>query len=213
MDNKVWEELSPEVKERFSTKKIRYIRQYYDKDKKNYDFFRTKAWQDMFTTYNKTLVEEKCAEQQFTPIWNADNSLTLIHDMPPTRTHPISKKEVWSNHLNVLYADNTAAEFAYSAQHLNSWVMAGYYHFFNLYVKIQEYIYGHDQLGHQTIHADGDFFSPDDVSNIRRTIWKNTVLYPHHFGDVEFIDNERIAHARQPFFASKEDREILVAWG
>eukprot|EP01083_Nonionella_stella_P099578 279988_1 len=214
------DDMDPQILKRFKQKKIRYIRHYYDEHNGNMldnylDPFKTKSWQNMFKTNDTTIVEQKCKKQSFTTQWSEGNgggTLKLVHTMDATRVHPHTGEEIWFNHMNVLHIDSWLSEFAYSAQHLNSWTYVAYHYVFKALVGFQRNVlYGGDveRFGQHTTHANGERMSQTDVDYIRRMVWKHTLPHRHEQYDVLMVDNLRMGHGRQPFTGK---RVILTTW-
>lgn len=213
--------MSDDILQKYQAKKIRYIRHYYDENEGNFfdnylDPFKTKSWQNMFGTNDPLIVEQKCKEQSFVPTWsdseNKRGTLKLVHTMNATRKHPQSGDEIWHNHMNVLHIDATSAEFAFSAQHLQSWMYVAYHYIFDFIVKFQRYVlYGGDveHFGQHTTHKNGELMNEFEVDYIRSLVWKHTHIYRHQKDDIVMIDNFRIGHGRQPY---KGKRVILTTW-
>ena len=211
--------MDPVIFDKFKAKQIRYIRHYYDENDGNLldnqlDPFKTKSWQSMFGTDDPTVVEQKCKEQSFIPTWSGDNkgTLKLVHTMNATRIHPETGDEIWHNHMNVLHVDATTAEFAFSAQHLNSWMYVVYHYIFDFIVRFQrDVLYGGDveQFGQHVTHKNGELMNDAEVDYIRSLVWKHTHIYRHEKDDIVMIDNFRMGHGRQPY---KGKRVILTTW-
>jgi len=217
----VFRDLNPKVVEKFKQRKVKYIRMYNDPDEGPcYNYFIHKDWQSMFKTNNATLAGELAKKNGFN--WSFDKeeltvngtksykgTMKLIHVLPPTRIHPVTGDEIWSNHMNVLHVDSIPAEFAFSAQHLRSWKYVLIHHCFEAIVAVQSYLYGGKaEMGHHVTHEDGEM-DREDVDHIKQTVWKNTIIYKHQKGDVALLDNKRVGHGRQPY---KGTRTILTTW-
>ena len=65
------------------------------------------------------------------------------------------------------------------------------------------------QLGMEALHADGSAILDSDMRHVRGLMWRHSFVSPWQEKDAVFIDNNRIAHARQAF---QGPRSILVAW-
>ncbi len=100
----VYKDLDPEVRERFEKRGIRVVRNYRAPGKKRpWDLTQLKPWVDMFQTTDRAVVEDKCASENFTPVWGEDNSLKLLSSQPAAKAHPKTGEMVWFNHAAVLH--------------------------------------------------------------------------------------------------------------
>lgn len=210
------------IVERFQQGNITYIRKYHDLDEGPcYNYFIHKDWQSMFRTKNATLAGQTAESNGFG--WSFEKetiasdgsksyrgTMSLINTRPPIRIHPSTGDEIWSNHMNVLHADSIPAEFAFAAQHLQSWKYVAIYYFFEIAVWLQSLVAGGKaEIGHHTTHNNGIEMDAKDVEIIKQTVWKNTILYQHQKDDVALLDNYRVGHGRQPYIGI---RRILTAW-
>lgn len=215
----VLRDMDPEVLNRFKTKKIRYIRHYYDETDEfpaSLDPFTTKSWQSMFYTHDTEVVKQKCKDQGFVATWTKQTedgtpygTLKLDHVMDATRINPKTGDEIWHNHMNVLHITAHTAEHAFSAQYLRSWEQLAYHYAFEAYVVVMRFWLGDERLGQQTTHEGAEPMLESDVDHMRQMTWKNTRLEKHQKGDLVMLDNYRVAHARQPYSG---DRSILTTW-
>eukprot|EP01083_Nonionella_stella_P159995 522543_1 len=117
-----------------------------------------------------------------------------------------------TNDTTIVDIDSWLSEFAYSAQHLNSWTYVAYHYVFKALVGFQRNVlYGGDveRFGQHTTHANGERMSQTDVDYIRRMVWKHTLPHRHEQYDVLMVDNLRMGHGRQPFTGK---RVILTTW-
>lgn len=206
----VYRDLDPDVRDRFEHRGIRVIRNYRAPGKKRpWDLTQLKPWQDMFQTTERSVVEAKCAEEGFTPVWEDDGTLKLLSEQPAVKSHPRTGEPVWFNHAAVLHRSNADGElrrvFALrpSVRSLLSWIGG------KAYDIGQRRLRDPSALPMHCTYGDGSEILDADMEAVRDAIWKNLVITPWYRGDVLAIDNDSTGHGRMPFFGP---RMIAVAW-
>lgn len=206
----VYKDLDPEVRERFERRGIRIVRNYRAPGKQRpWDLTQLKPWADMFQTTDRTIVEEKCARENFTPIWGEDNSLKLLSSQPATKAHPRTGEMVWFNHAAVFHTSIGDGELRRifllrpAVRSLLAWIAA------KTFTVAQRRLRNPDDLPMHCTYGDGTTIPDSDMEAVRDAIWKNLVITPWKNGDVLAIDNDSTGHGRLPFFGP---RMIAVAW-
>ncbi len=206
---KVWQELKPDVRQRFEKGGIRIVRNYSGPGTKNKDLFQLKRWDEMFRTTDKAVVEQMARKEGFEPQWHAHDRLTLISRHKPARPHPDTGVPVWFNHSQVFHLSTGAAElkrifrFRPSLKALSMWgFSSALVNWKRLRLKPDE------QAMHCTYH-DGTEIPTSDIEHVRDTIWNNLVAYAWKQGDVVAVDNNRIGHGRLPY---QGPRMVAVCW-
>ena len=206
----VYKDLDPEVRQRFEKRGIRIVRNYRAPGKSRpWDLTQLKPWVDMFHTTDHAIVEEKCAEENFTPVWGDDNSLKLLSSQPAVKPHPKTGEMVWFNHAAVLHTSNGDGELRRifllrpSIQSFLAWV-AG-----KAFTVAQRRLRDPESLPMHCTYGDGTTIPDSDMEAVRDAIWQNLVVTPWKNGDVLAIDNDSTAHGRLPFSGP---RMIGVAW-
>ena len=215
----VWRDMSPDLKNKLLSRGLVYQRRYFNARPKmrfrsqkawNLDAMQHKSWQDMYGTYNKTIVEEMSREQQFTPIWDTKFNLLLTHHAEVAKQHPITGEEYFSTHFNVLHASTHIVPYLWDAQLFNSrksLLVGGLITLITQLRLLIGYPYGHDMIHRDT----GTSVSYEDGITIRQMKLRNTWQFDWNEGDVMMLDNLRMAHGRTPWFDG--DRRVYVAWG
>lgn len=205
----VWDDLSPNLKHKLSTRGLMYERWY--RHEKNYpiDPLVHKTWQAMFLTENRSQIVAMAAEQGYAASWDDRDDLVLRHEAVITRKHSETGREFWCTHLNVLEATTFSVPFAWDAQIFNSKLSALIALYFQVLLNIRSYLGYH--YGANTMYADDSSnMLFEEVMHIRKTIMSNTWMFPYEKGDVLLIDNHRLAHGRTPFYGGK--RSVMVAY-
>jgi alpha-ketoglutarate-dependent taurine dioxygenase len=206
---KVYQDLDPELRERWASKGLRIIRNYSGPDETKKDFFELKKWTEMFRTRDRAEVERVCARENFTAVWKDNDRLALICDQKPIRPHPITGEPVWFNHIHNFHLDAGHLEYFQvlkyrpTLRNLKWWLLAR-----ALSAWKHLTVADNDQAMHSTF-ADGSPIPADDVRQVIRAIWKNIVITPWRKGDIVVIDNAAVGHGRLPY---EGPREVVVAW-
>ena len=207
---KVYEDLAPEVRERFETRGIAMVRNYRAPTKKQrpWDITQLKPWVDMFQTTERAVVEEKCAREGFTPVWGDDDSLKLLNSQAAVKAHPKTGEPVWFNHAAVFHTSNGDGElrrvFELRPSVRSFLAKVGG----KAFTKAQR-LRKEDNLPMHCTYGDGSTIPDSDMEAVRDAIWKNLVVTPWKNGDVLAIDNDSTSHGRMPFYGA---RMIAVAW-
>lgn len=193
----VLERLPPDLVHAFENKGILY-HQYCPSGHNNTKF---KTWQDMFATEDKTIAEQKCAEQGVTIQWLPDGSAKLTNPGTAVRTHPVSGERIWFNQAHVFHP-TMSAEFHYIGRPLMAVVVRVYEWLLeNFPQSMPPYPYG-------CTFGDGEPIPREYILAVRKAIWDETITFRWQEGDLLWVDNLRVGHGRLPF---KGPRKILAA--
>lgn len=205
----VWRDLDPELRERWTTKRLRVIRNYAGPGDQGKDLFQLKKWTEIFNTTDRAEIERVCAREGFRAQWKDGDRLALISEHVPVQVHPVTGVPVWFNHIQVFHLDAGHLEYFRilrrrpSLKHLRYWLLAR-----SLSAWKRLTVKPEDQSMHATF-ADGSPIPRRDLEQVFDAIWKNMVVTPWQVGDVVAIDNLAVGHGRLPF---EGPREIVVAW-
>lgn len=206
----VWRDLPQALRETFVARGVRYIRNYDGPTSpKSRDLWQLKRWDEMFSTTDPVVAEQKATEQGLRCEWLPQGRLRLVNERPATRVHPVTGETVWFNHTQVFHVAAAALEYHRIRRHQKTLRSA----FFDalttsLTALKQRRKAAIDQPLHAT-HADGGEMDPAHVRTLVDTIWRHLVIEPWRVGDVLAIDNRSTGHGRLPFLGP---REVLVAW-
>lgn len=211
--------MKPELQQKFREKKLQYVRHFYDVNISYLDMLKSFSWpvpthwQQMFDSSDPLVVEDHAKKLGFSVEWlDATPGHGIIEArsvMPAFTIHPETGDEVWHNHLNILHVSAHEAEYAFSTQHMSSWLYLVLHYFTRFQLFAHSLLFGDNYIGQTTLYGDGSEIPFEDLHHVRMLVWNNTVIYKHQPGDVVFVDNYRLAHARQPFSGF---RRILTTW-
>jgi len=205
---KVWRDMNPGVRERFVERGLRIVRNYAAPDAPAGDQMQLKAWDEMFQSRDKAVVEAKCKEEGFEPEWKADGGLRIWSDSPVFRLHPETGEPAWYNHLTTFHVSTPAGEYkriyAFRPTEHNK-------AFYDLAQSLEQDMRGKapvDRSMH-TMYGDGSEIPDADIEHVRDIVWQHMQINAWQRGDVVAIDNASVSHGRLPY---EGERQILVCW-
>jgi alpha-ketoglutarate-dependent taurine dioxygenase len=176
----VFEKLDPSIRQKFIDKGWMLIR--------NYGEGMGLSWQRSFHTESKAELEAYLREADVHFEWRANDVLRTFHVRPAVLRHPTTKAMIWFNHI-------------------------AFWNVRSLPPAVREpllALYREDELAYNTYYGDGSPIEPAIIDEINRIYDQETVSFPWQQGDLLFLDNMRVAHARSPFVGP---RRILTAMG
>jgi alpha-ketoglutarate-dependent taurine dioxygenase len=172
--------LDKSIVDEFRSKNVMYIR--------TYDGQLGNSWQHVFQTNNKTLVEQRCIEQQITFRWLNGDRLQTRAVRPAVIPHPRTGELSWFN----------------QAQH---------WHLRCLEKEVRDallQICAKDELPRECLYGDGTIISDSVIDEICKAYQALEISFPWQPNDVLLLDNIAMAHARNPYSGV---RRLLVAMG
>ena len=99
---KVFHRIGSEIRERFSQKMVRYVR--------NYGDALDLPWQDVFQTQNREEVEEFCRQAGIEFEWKDDARLRTSQLCQAVATHPVTGEQVWFNQAHLFHVSSLDRE-------------------------------------------------------------------------------------------------------
>jgi alpha-ketoglutarate-dependent taurine dioxygenase len=171
---KVYEHITPKIREKFMEKKMMLVRNYND------GFGLT--WQDVFQTNNKSEVEKYCRENLIELEWKNGNRLRTQQIRPAIRKHPKTGEPLWFNH---------AAFFHYTS--LEPTIRSA------LLSEFKE-----DGLPYNTYYGDGTPIEPTVIEQIHYAYAQEKVVFPWQEGNILMLDNMSVAHGREPYSGERK---------
>lgn len=171
---KVFQRLSPKVRERFIEKKWMYVRNFGD----GFGL----PWQTVFQTESPEVVERECLRKGIKAEWKDEERLRVSTVLPAAVKHPRSGELSWFNHatfFHVTTLDRLLRE-----------------------VLLEEF--AEEDLPTNTYYGDGSRIEPAVLEELREAYRQETVAFPWQAGDVMLLDNMLTAHGRGPYTGQRK---------
>jgi alpha-ketoglutarate-dependent taurine dioxygenase len=179
---RVYARIDPEIRERFARLGVMYVRNLNDSSRGTSLGL---AWQTVFQTSDKTLVEEACRNGGYQVEWT-ENGLRTRRVGQAIAQHPVTDEMLWFNH-------------------------GTFFHVSTLDAGVRDALlenFREEDLPNQTYYGDGSPIEPEVLDHLRAAYEAETIAFPWQQGDVLLLDNMMTAHARRPFSGA---RRIAVA--
>ena len=164
-------------------KKVKYIRNFQP------DIPLGKSWQATYQTEKREEVEAIVAGQGSTCEWTSKGGLRVSTVCDAFTTHPQTGEEVWFNQ---------AEQWHPSAMNP---AMRGMF----------EQMVGKGNLPHECEYGDGEQMTDEEMTNVRRALDGNKLLFDWQRGDLLMIDNLLLMHGREPFKGERKTLAYLSA--
>ena len=170
---KIYQLISPEVRESFIDNKIMYVRNF----RKGWGL----SWQTVFQTADKSRVEEYCTFARIRVEWIDDDCLRTRQTRPAVLRHPHTDAPVWFNHGAFFHV--TTLELAIREE---------------LIATFKE-----EDLPNNTYYGDGSPIESEVMDEIPEAYWHETIPVAWRKGDLLLLDNMLTAHGRAPYSGSR----------
>jgi len=171
---KVFERISPRIREQFIQKGVRYVRNYGD----GLDL----SWQNVFQTVNKSEVEEYCRKAGIDFEWTSNNRLKTRQLCQAIATHPKVGGTVWFNQAHLFHISSLEPDVRESL--LSS--------------------FGEEDLPRNAYYGDGSRIEDDVLDEVREAYQQEKVVFSWEKGDILMLDNMLMAHGRTPFIGHRK---------
>lgn len=170
---RVYQRISPEVRERFATKQVMYVR--------NYGGGIDLDWPTVFQTNDRAEVEAYCEAAQIKWQWGEGERLKTWQVRPAVAQHPQTGEMVWFNQAHLFHVTNLPADVSQS---------------------LLETI-GEEGLSRHSYYGDGSAIEPEALAEIRQAYEAETIEFDWEAGDLLLLDNMLVAHSRRPYTGSR----------
>lgn len=170
----VYQAIEPDVRARFESLGIRYVRHY--GDGLGLD------WQRVFKTDDRALVEEKCRASRMEWTWLDGDRLRTIANRPATVRHPVTGEASWFNqalHWHISCVDAETREALLD-------------------------LYPEDELPRNCYYGNGTPIPDEVIHQIHQVHTSLEQATPWQRGDVRLVDNILMAHARNPYTGQRK---------
>jgi len=171
---KVYQLLSPKLRERFEQKQLMYVRNYIE----GLDV----SWQNFFHTTDKAVVEDYCHRAGIDYEWLSGNGLRTCKIRPAVVKHPRSGESVFFNQVQLHHV--SCLEPAVKASLLST--------------------LGEENLPRNVYYGDGSPIEDSVMAEIGTVYQEAKVSFPWEQGDILMLDNILTAHGRNPYVGSRK---------
>ena len=171
---KIYEAISPEIRECFVRKGLMYVR--------NYGTGLDLRWQEVFHTSGKAVVEDYCRKAGMEFEWVADDQFRTRQRGQVVERHPRTGEMVWFNQAHLFHVSRLEAD-------VREWLLVAF---------------GEHNLPRNVYFADGSAIDPAMLDDIMRVCDEQSIVFPWKEGDVLMLDNMLTAHGRKPFVGNRK---------
>lgn len=171
---KIYEAISPEIRECFVRKGLMYVR--------NYGTGLDLRWQEVFQTSSKAVVEDYCRKAGMEFEWIGDDQFRARQRCQVVERHPRTGEMVWFNQAHLFHVSRLPAE-------VREWLLVAF---------------GEHNLPRNVYFADGSAIDPAMLDDIMRVCDEQSIVFPWKEGDVLMLDNMLTAHGRKPFVGKRK---------
>lgn len=173
-EGRVIEKISKKALDKFREKGVMYVR--------NTQPGIGLDWRTIYQTSDKSEVERFLASKNMEFEWVSEDHLRTKWVLPAFRQHPVTKEDVWFNHM--------------------------YFGHKTLYDPMVLDFIGEDNLPFATYYGDGTVIEDEVISELNNAYEECKIEFPWQKGDLLLMDNMMFSHGRNPF---EGERTILVA--
>lgn len=166
---RMYERLSPAVRNRFAELGVMYIR--------NYSPGLDVPWQEVFGTSDRVAVESFCRRNGIETEWKADGGLRTRQVCQGVVCHPVTGEMLWFNQAHLFHVSN-----------LDPLVRTA------LIAEL-----GEENLPRNTCYGDGSPIPDAVLNEIREAFHQEMHSFAWQNGDLVLLDNMLVAHGRAPF--------------
>ena len=171
---KVFERISPALKQQFIQKRVMYVRNYGD----GIDL----PWSNVFQTENRREVEQYCRKFGIEFEWKSENHLRTRQVCQAVATHPQTGEQVWFNQAHLFHVSSLPS--AVSARLLEE--------------------FQPEELPRNAYYGDGSPIETAALDEIRGIYHQEAICFPWQPGDILMLDNMLTAHGRMPFTGMRQ---------
>jgi alpha-ketoglutarate-dependent taurine dioxygenase len=166
---RIYERISPEIRERFSRKGWMLVR--------NFGDGLGLQWKDAFGTAERTEAENYCRRSAISFEWRDETRLRTSQVRPAIVKHPHTHELSWFNHVAFYHVSSLSPALRES-----------------LLSQFAE-----RDLPFNTYYGDGSAIEESIIEEIRHAYLQETIEFCWREGDVLLLDNMLVAHGRKPF--------------
>jgi alpha-ketoglutarate-dependent taurine dioxygenase len=172
-----------DIVSRLRAKKVNYIRNFQPAKRLG------KSWQATYLTDIREEVEQIIASQGSTHAWLPNGVLRVTTHCEPMLAHPQTGDELWFNQVHQWHPSALPAPIR----------------------AMYEDALGTGHLPHDCAYGDGEPLEEEALSEIRRALETNKLLFDWQRHDLLMIDNMLMMHGREPFKGERRTMAYLSA--
>lgn len=166
---RVYQRISPAIRERFDEKKVMYVR--------NYGEGLDLPWQDVFQTSERADVEAFCRANSIDCEWRDGDRLTTRQVCQAVARHPRTGEMVWFNQAHLFHVSSLQPEVRE--------MLVG--------------AFGEQGVPRTACYGDGSPIDDAVLDEVRGVYAEESVVFPWLEGDLLLLDNMLVAHGRRPY--------------
>jgi alpha-ketoglutarate-dependent taurine dioxygenase len=170
---RVYARIDQDVRERFVTKQVMYIR--------NYGSGIDLPWQTVFQTSERAEVEAYCQAARIKWEWGEGDRLRTSEVRQAVARHPRTGEMVWFNQAHLFHISNLDSDVRGALQQT----------------------FGEEGLPRQARYGDGSAIEDSALEEIRKAYASEAVEFDWTAADVLLLDNMLVAHSRRPYTGSR----------
>jgi alpha-ketoglutarate-dependent taurine dioxygenase len=174
----IYRRVPARIRERLVDKGLMYVR--------NYGGGLDVAWEQVFNTEDRQVVEQYCRAHAIQCEWKDDGELRTRQVCQAVACHPLTRDMVWFNQAHLFHVSNLPPEVRES-----------------LLDVVDE-----EDLPRNVYYGDGTPIEDALLDEVRAVLDDCTISFPWLRDDVLMLDNMLAAHARSPFTGK---RKVVVA--
>jgi alpha-ketoglutarate-dependent taurine dioxygenase len=171
---KVYQQLSPEVRDKFERLGLLYVRNFSD----GLDV----SWQRFFGTEDRSVVEDSCAKAGMTCEWWGKDNLRVGQRCQAVLTHPKTGEKTFFNQVQLHHVHCLDPEVRESLLS----------------------IFSRDELPRHVSYGDGSPIEDSVMDEIGEIYERNSVRFQWKEGDLVSLDNMIVAHARDTYVSPRK---------
>jgi alpha-ketoglutarate-dependent taurine dioxygenase len=174
--SRVYERISPAVRDRFRDKGVMYVR--------NYGGGADLPWQEVFQTQDPAEVGVFCREHQIGVEWLPGGRLRTRQVCQAVVRHPKTGRMLWFNQAHLFHVSSLEPEIRDAMLE----------------------VFGQDELPRNSFYGDGLPIEEEALEEVRQIYREEQVTFPWEQADVLLLDNMAVAHGRTPYTGERKIR-------
>lgn len=192
----VSQRLPAETKERFAARRVRFRRNFRDRNRHDETIENTalrgyhRVWQEAFECETREEVEEHCRQLDLEHQWMDDASITVANTRPALIRHPLTGEEVWFNQATTLHPNPHTLGPAYP--------------------MITHFYRDRPALPYEVSYGDGSPIPVEDLLPIYHVLNEFEQALSWERGDYVLLDNILAAHGRNPYSGPRAIRVAMM---